>query len=196
MNGQLWTIILVAVVLGADAFSLSMGMGIKGTSRRYAIRFSILVGIFHVFMPLLGLSLGLAAGKILGVWAGRIGAVVLLYIGLEMIWKSYQELKTRVVTVTETRDALACNDNKTNADGWASLLVLTISVSIDALTVGFSLGTIQAPILFTVMIMGVIAGTMTMLGFKGGRIFSRVVGSYSQVVGGLVLLALAFRMAF
>jgi putative Mn2+ efflux pump MntP len=113
-----------------------------------------------------------------------------------MIWKSYQELKTRVVTVTETRDALACNDNKTNADGWASLLVLTISVSIDALTVGFSLGTIQAPILFTVMIMGVIAGTMTMLGFKGGRIFSRVVGSYSQVVGGLVLLALAFRMAF
>ncbi|HNX92197.1 MAG TPA: manganese efflux pump MntP family protein [Syntrophomonas sp.] len=196
MNGQLWTIILVAVVLGADAFSLSMGMGIKGASRRYAMRFSILVGLFHIFMPLLGLSLGLAAGKFLGVWAGRMGAVVLLYIGLEMIWKSYQELKMREVTFTEARESLSCNDSERNADGWVSLLVLTISVSIDALTVGFSLGTIKAPILFTVIIMGIIAGSMTMLGFKGGKILSRAVGSYSQAVGGLVLLALAFKMAF
>jgi len=196
MNGQLWTIILVAIVLGADAFSLSMGMGIRGASRRYAMRFSILVGLFHIFMPLLGLSLGLVAGKLLGVWAGRIGAVVLLYIGLQMLWKSYQELKMRAVTFTEIRESISGNDSKQNADSWVSLLILTISVSIDALTVGFSLGTIKAPILSTVIIIGVIAGSMTMLGFKGGKILSRVVGSYSQAVGGLVLLALAFKMAF
>lgn len=196
MNGQLWTIILIAVVLGADAFSLSMGMGIKGVSRRYEIRFSALVAGFHVLMPLLGLSLGLAAGKVLGVWAGRIGAVVLAYIGLEMLWKSYRELKPRPVSFTEARDLLTNNNREKKADTWVSLLVLTISVSIDALTVGFSLGTIKAPILFTVIIMGIIAGIMTILGFKGGKIFSRAVGSYSQAVGGLILLALAFKMAF
>jgi putative Mn2+ efflux pump MntP len=37
---------------------------------------------------------------------------------------------------------------------------------------------------------------MTMLGFKGGKLFSRVIGSYSQAIGGLVLLALAIKMAF
>lgn len=196
MNGHIWTIILVAIILGADAFSLSMGMGIKGASRRYEIRFSLLVGLFHVLMPLLGLSLGLAAGKVLGVWAGRIGAVVLIYIGLEMLWKSYRELKPQVVTFAETRESLSYNDNEINADNWVSLLILTVSVSIDALTVGFSLGTIKAPILFTVVIMGIIAGSMTMLGFKGGKILSRVVGSYAQAVGGLVLLGLAVKMAF
>lgn len=196
MNGQLWTIILVAIVLGADAFSLSMGMGIKGVSRRYEIRFSLLVGLFHVFMPLLGLSLGLAAGKILGVWAGRIGAIILVYIALEMILKSYRELKPRVVTFAETRESLSNQNSRISADRWVSLLILTVSVSIDALTVGFSLGTLQAPILFTVVIMGIVAGTMTMLGFKGGRRLSRAVGSYAQAVGGLILLALAVKMAF
>lgn len=196
MNGQLWTIILIAIVLGADAFSLSMGMGIKGVSRRYEMRFTLLVAVFHVLMPLLGLSLGLAAGKVLGIWAGRIGAIVLLYIGLEMLWKSYQELKPQTISLAEAKEILINNDREKNTDTWVSLLLLTISVSIDALTVGFSLGTIKAPIAFTVTIMGIIAGIMTMLGFKGGRVFSRAVGSYSQAIGGLILLALAFKMVF
>ena len=196
MYEQMGTIILVAIVLGADAFSLSMGMGIKGASRRYAIRFSLLVGLFHVLMPLLGLSLGLAAGKVLGVWAGRIGAVVLVYIGLEMIWKSYRELQPRVITLAKARASLDRSEQAMSADKWPSFLILTVSVSIDALTVGFSLGTIKAPILLTVVIMGMIAGSMTLLGFKGGKILSRSVGSYSQAAGGLILLALAGKMAF
>lgn len=195
MNGQFWTVILVAIVLGADAFSLSMGMGIRGVSRRYEWRFSATVGVFHVFMPLIGLSLGIAAGKVLGVWAGRIGAIVLLYIALEMMWKSYRELKPRVLSFEKARGSLSPREDKPS-DSWISLLVLTTSVSIDALTVGFSLGTLNAPILFTVLIMGAVAGTMTMLGFKGGKLFSRAVGSYSQAVGGLILLALAIKMAF
>jgi len=195
MNGQFWTIVLVAIVLGADAFSLSMGMGIRGVRRCYELRFSSLVAVFHVLMPLLGLSLGLAAGKVLGVWAGRVGAVVLAYIGLDMLWKAYRELKPQVTSFSAAKASLAANKANSN-DSWVSMLVLTVSVSIDALTVGFSLGTIKAPILFTVIIMGLVAGTMTMLGFRGGRIFSRAIGSYSQAVGGLVLLGLAFKMAF
>lgn len=195
MQVQFLTVLLVAIVLGADAFSLSMGMGIKGVSRRYELRFSVMVAIFHVLMPLLGLGLGLAAGKFLGIWAGRIGAVVLAFIGVEMLRKAYHELRPQVVSFNEARDSLSGDKGRLN-DEWISLLVLTISVSIDALTVGFSLGTIKAPILFTVLVMGLVAGSMTWLGFKGGKIFSRLVGSYSQAVGGLVLLVLAIKMAF
>jgi putative Mn2+ efflux pump MntP len=39
MVEQYTTIILVAVVLGLDAFSLSMGMGLKGVTRRFEIKF-------------------------------------------------------------------------------------------------------------------------------------------------------------
>ena len=195
MQGELSTVILVAVVLGADAFSLSMGMGLKGVSRRYELRFALLVTLFHVLMPLLGLSLGMAAGNYLGVWAGRIGAVILAYIGLEMLWKAYQELKPRLIAFSEARKLLSESSLDTN-EAWPSLLLLTTSVSIDALTVGFSLETIKVPVLTTVLIIGLVAGCMTMLGFKGGKIFSRVAGSYSQAAGGLVLTALAIKMAF
>lgn len=195
MQGDLLTVILVAVVLGADAFSLSMGMGLKGVSPRYERRFSSLVAIFHVLMPLLGLSLGMVAGNYLGVWAGRIGAVILAYIGLEMIWKAYGEIRPRSFSFKEGKKSLV-NGKFDLGTGWVSMILLTTSVSIDALTVGFSLGTIKAPILTTVLIMGLVAGSMTMLGFKGGKIFSRLVGSYSQAVGGLVLVALAIKMAF
>jgi len=195
MQGQLLTIILVAIVLGADAFSLSMGMGIKGVSRRYEQRFAVMVGIFHVLMPLLGLSLGLVAGKLLGIWAGRIGAVVLAFIGVEMLRKAYQEIRPQSVLFSKARASLM-EDKLTMNDEWFSLVLLTTSVSIDALTVGFSLGTIKAPILLTVLIMGLVAGSMTMMGFKGGKLFNRMVGSYSEAVGGLVLLALAVKMAF
>ena len=54
------TIIVVAIVLGMDALSLAMGMGLRGVSRNYEMRFVLTVGILHVLMPLLGLSLGLA----------------------------------------------------------------------------------------------------------------------------------------
>jgi len=195
MHGELLTVLLVAIVLGADAFSLSMGMGLRGVSRRYEIRFSSMVALFHVFMPLLGLSIGMAAGKYLGIWAGRIGAVVLAYIGIEMLMKAWREIKPHSIPFKEARESMGQSRFETG-DRWASLILLTVSVSIDALTVGFSLGTIKAPILTTVLIMGAVAGIMTMLGFKGGKIFSRMVGSYSQGIGGLVLLALAVKMAF
>ena len=72
--------------------------------------------------------------------------------------------------------------------------MLAVSVSIDALTVGFGLGTLRVPILLTVVIMGATAAVMTIAGFIGGRIFSRLVGSYAQIIGGMILLGLAVRL--
>ncbi len=194
MIEQLLTIILVAVVLGIDSLSLAMGIGLKGVSRSYELKFCILVSIFHVFMPLLGLSLGIAAGNLLGVWAGRIGAAVLVYLGCDMLWKGYKESRPQVYAF-DWGQKLMVGDIKTN-EGWIKLTMLTASVSIDALTVGFSLGTMfQTPVLYTVITIGFIAGLMTLLGFKTGKSAGHIMGSYSQMVGGLVLLSLAIKMA-
>ena len=72
--------------------------------------------------------------------------------------------------------------------------MLAVSVSIDALTVGFGLGTLRVPIFFTVVLMGATAAVMTMAGFMGGKVFSRLVGSYAQIFGGIILLALAVKL--
>jgi len=78
MGEQFVTVAIIAVVLGMDAFSLALGLGLKGVSYRYEIKFSGLVALFHVFMPLMGLYLGVVSGRFLGVWAQRLGAVVLI----------------------------------------------------------------------------------------------------------------------
>ena len=194
MLEQFITILLVAIVLGADSFSLAMGMGLRGVSRSYEYKFSSMVGIFHVIMPLIGLTLGMAAGNLLGVWAARLGAVVLAYMGGDMIWKGYKEMQPHFFKLSQGQGMIEKKDNL--ADGWINLTVLTTSVSIDALTVGFSLGTLfTLPIYYPVLMIGSVAGIMTMAGFQGGRFFSRLIGAYAQVVGGLVLITLAVKMA-
>ena len=186
---------VVAIVLGADSFSLAMGMGLKGVNRSYELKFASMVGIFHILMPLIGLNLGIVTGNLLGVWAGRLGAAVLAYIGGDMLWKAYCETRPQALQFSEGKQQLASQMKL--AEGWLNLTMLTTSVSIDALTVGFSLGTLtQSPVFYTVVIIGLTAGAMTLLGFKGGKLFSRMVGSYAQMLGGLVLLLLAAKMAF
>ncbi len=194
MLEQLITIILVAIVLGLDAFSLSLGIGLRGISRKNALKFAGTIAVYHILMPLIGLNIGIAAGNLLGIWAARLGAVALTYIGIELLFKGYREIKPRNVTFSEARRSI---EIKTVTDTkWTDILMLGFLVSIDALTVGFGLGTLRMSILLTCLIIGVVAGIMTLLGFMGGRVFSRVAGSYAQIMGGIILLILAVKMLF
>ncbi len=192
MLEQLVTIVFVAIVLGLDAFSLALGYGLRGISRANALKFTGTITIYHILMPLIGLNIGLAAGKLLGVWAARLGGAALAYIGMEMLIKGYKVIKARTVTFAEVRTLIEPtiqNDIK-----WKDILLLGFLVSIDALTVGFGLGTLRVSILLTCLIIGIVAGVMTLTGFLGGRLFSRIAGSYAQIAGGVILLVLAAKM--
>jgi putative Mn2+ efflux pump MntP len=191
---NLITIILVAAVLGADSLSLALGMALRGVSPKFEYKFSATVGLFHVIMPMIGLKIGLAAGNLLGVWAARIGALVLVWLGVDMLLKGYRSSRPHIYKFSQGKEVMA-SEPKSGQEGWA-LLLLATSVSIDALTVGFSLGTFKMPILLTVIIMGIIAGSMTLLGFKSGKLFSRLMGSYAQMAGGTILVLLALKMVF
>lgn len=195
MFEQYITIVLVAVVLGLDAFSLSMGMGLKGVTRNFEVKFAASVGVLHVIMPLIGLNLGVAAGRFLGVWAARVGAVILAYIAVDLLMKGYRQMRPRSYKFNESAELFGSGEQEIKmASDWGSILVLAVSVSIDALTVGFGLGTFRVPIFMTVVLMGFTAAAMTLIGFLGGRVFSRLIGSYAQIAGGVILLALAVKL--
>jgi len=71
---------------------------------------------------------------------------------------------------------------------------LAASVSLDALSVGFSLGTIRADIFMTVMIIGIIAGLMTGMGLVLGRIMGTRLGEKAELFGGLALLLIGIKL--
>ncbi len=193
MWGQVLTILLVAVVLGMDAFSLALVMALNGTSRAYEYKFAAAVATFHILMPLIGLSLGYTAGKILGFWASWLGAAVLAYVGVNFFREGYAEVKQHAVGFDRARQLMM--EGETRRDhGEKNLLLLTASVSMDALAIGFTLGTTQVPVLITVIIMGITAGIMTLLGFRGGKILGSMVGRYAQIAGGVILIMLAIKI--
>ena len=53
-----FTVLLVAIGLSMDTFSLSLGYGMFNLSKKNIIRISIIVGLFHFLMPLLGNRFG------------------------------------------------------------------------------------------------------------------------------------------
>lgn len=173
-------VLLVSVALGVDAFSVAIGIGLLGIKIKEILLVSGVVSIFHVFMPLIGLYLGAYLGNIAGPIASTIGALVLLAIGLNMLWDSL-------------RTPEPFKHSALNLKNPFSLILMAGSVSLDALTVGFGLGTLQVDLFLTVITMGITAGLMTAVGLLFGQGLSRVVGAKASLLGGIILVLIGLK---
>jgi len=177
---ELIWIIAVSIALGMDAFSFSLALGMIGIDNKIALRLSVVVAVFHVFMPLLGLWIGQKLGLLFGNVAVGIGAVILLWLGSKMILGAIRGSGEK---------------NIPSLKGFG-IFVLAGSVSLDALSVGFSLGTFVSMILPATLIMGFTAGIMTGGGILLGRRIGTWAGSKAEAVGGGILFLIGLRMAF
>lgn len=98
MIGEVLALSLMAFALGMDAFSVGLGMGMFKLRLRQIFKIGITIGIFHVWMPLLGIAAGKFLSNQFGAIAGYIGGVLLLVLGLQMILASFQKEESRFIT--------------------------------------------------------------------------------------------------
>lgn len=189
-------VVAVAIALGADAFSLALAIGLSGIRKRKMLHLSLVVAVFHVVMPLVGMLLGQALGVILGHYASLIGALILIGLGGRMLYKVYRP-STEHFSFEEAREALLRKNLSTDVSlSGFGMVVFAASVSLDALSVGFSLGTIRADIFLTVMIIGGTAGLMTGMGLVLGRVLGTWLGDKAELFGGLALLLVGIKLLF
>jgi len=189
-------VVAVAIALGADAFSLSLAIGLAGIRKGMVLRLSLVVAVFHVAMPLGGMMLGQALGSILGRYATGMGALVLIGLGGRMLYQVYRPT-TQHFPLGEARNAFFQNNLSTNSSlNGFGIYVLAASVSLDALSVGFSLGTIRTDLLITVLVIGVIAGLMTGIGLVLGSVMGTRLGDKAELLGGLALLLIGAKLLF
>jgi manganese efflux pump family protein len=187
------TVIAVAVALGTDAFSLAMGMGLTGLRRRTLVLFPVIVAIFHIFMPLMGMFAGHVLGELIGQVANIAGGIILIFIGAHTLYKSFFEDRDESFSFTSARQAF--QEKKRIATGsLGSLLVLATGVSLDALSVGFGLGTLGARLIGAVLTMGLIAGIMTFIGLILGNRLGGWLGKRAENLGGLILILIGFKI--
>lgn len=58
VTGEVFTLSLMAFALGMDAFSVSLGMGMASIRLKQIVKVGLTVGLFHIWMPLIGMLTG------------------------------------------------------------------------------------------------------------------------------------------
>jgi manganese efflux pump family protein len=177
--GELLTLILMAFALGMDAFSVGLGMGMFNLRLRQILKIGITIGIFHVWMPLLGMIAGKFLSNQFGTIATYIGGGLLLVLGVQMIWSSFKKEDSSVITPV----------------GFG-LIVFAFSVSLDSFSVGLTLGIYQAKTVLVLVCFGVAATLLTWMGLLIGRKVQHWLGGYSELLGGSILLAFGLKLLF
>ncbi|WP_408955446.1 manganese efflux pump MntP family protein [Natroniella sp. ANB-PHB2] len=172
-----YEIIFIGIALGMDALPLGIGVGIGGVNKRQALKFSLLVGALHIILPLFGLYIGALLGSYLGEIADYIGATVLILLGIHMI---YEELKEDQLEI--------------KLEGMGFFL-LPLSVSLDALTVGFSLGALGVEVYQMAIYFGAVALAMTTIGLTLGDRMGSVI-KRAGLIGGAILIGFGIKMIF
>lgn len=176
--GQFLTLLMIAFALGMDAFSLGVGVGMVGIRLREIVKVSITIGLFHVAMPVIGIAVGVYLSDLVGGIAVTIGGGVLMLIGLHMLWNGFAQKEQKSVLRTKG----------------LGLLLFAFSVSLDALTVGFSFGLMEVNTVLAISLFGVMGAAMSSCGLLLGRSVGGWLGEYSEIVGGLILLCFGLKI--
>lgn len=178
--GQLITIMIMAVALGLDAFSLGIGIGMKGIRLLHILRMSILIAIFHVLMPLVGFYAGEYFSSLLGQVTSYVAGGLLLLLGAHMIFNAFRSGESSFM------------DHRT----FTGTLMFAFSVSIDSFSVGVTLGMFRTDLWLTLFAFGLCGFLMSVVGLLIGRRANRNLGEYGEAVGGAILLAFGFLFIF
>lgn len=70
--GEILTLSIMAFALGMDAFSVGLGMGMAKLRNSQMLQIGVIIGLFHVIMPLFGMM----AGQFLPVRLARLQAIL------------------------------------------------------------------------------------------------------------------------
>jgi manganese efflux pump family protein len=180
-SAQLVVAELIALVfpLGLDTFAVGAALGTPGVSPAHRLRISLLFTAFEAGMPLIGLAVGAAVRHAIGATADYIAIGVLLAFGLYMLLGSENDEQARLDRLTQMHGA--------------SALLLGISVSLDELAIGFTLGLLRLPaglVIVLIVLIALQAFILTQLGLRLGNRLSERLREGAERVAGLALTAL------
>ena len=96
-----FTIVLIGISFSMDAFSLSLIYGMSKITKSQKIFLSLIVGIYHFFMPLIGLQFGNIINNLNIISLDLIASLILAYIGFDLIrsnYKNYSSKSLRIIS--------------------------------------------------------------------------------------------------
>ena len=174
-------ILLIAVGLAMDAFAVSIAAGTSGklAGKRATFRLAFHFGLFQAMMPVLGWLAGIYVADLISAFDHWVAFGLLLFVGARMI----------VSSVGSDTETFAKDPSK-----GASLVILSVATSIDALAVGLSLAMIRVNIWYPCVIIGLITALLSVIGIRAGKFFGRKLGPKMELIGGIILILIGLKI--
>lgn len=181
---NLYDVIIIGIALAMDAFGVTLGIGLNPIlNREHKIKFILSFAFFQFLFTYVGGFLGYLFDIYITSISSITGGIIIVIIGILAIIDGFHEKENEVLIKNST------------------CLILGISVSIDALVIGFTIfHEASNKILLCVnsILIGLITLFICTLGFIICRYIKRIkfVTEYSNFFAGIILLFFGLKMIF
>jgi putative Mn2+ efflux pump MntP len=174
-------LILFVLPLGLDTFAVATALGIVGLPSRQRLRVSLLMSSFEMAMPVVGLLLGRVLGQLVGRGADYVAIGVLALLGLWMVVHEEEGEGAKVAQLAGGQVLV--------------LLALGISISLDELAIGFTIGLLHLSLWLAIVLIGVQAFLFAQIGMRLGVRLNDRLRERAERLAGLALIGLAILLS-
>ena len=164
---------LIAISLSIDAFSLSLSLGTTSPKKDIVLKMSIIVGLFHFIMPILGSLIG---NLFIIDYSNIIIFIIFIILIIEMLFNN--------------------NDSDIKVLNIINIIIIAFIVSIDSFTVGIAIGLNKELILIPSLIFSLISTISTYIGLTTGKYLNNKYQDKSKYIGIIILLIVALKYLF
>ena len=177
---MIWEVLVLGFVLSLDNFRVSIALGTVPFGLRRAVQVALTFGLWDAIMPLVGLLIGRQIGEAVGDVAELVGAAALGGYGLYLVISALR------------------NPEPDELDHPWALFGIPLTLSLDNLLAGASLGILGLSPWFSAAVFGVMTAVMSLVGLQLGRAAARLVRIRSDLLGGvtLIMAAVALPLVF
>ena len=172
------TLLLLAFALSLDSFRVSLGLGALKLSRLRQAQIVVAFGLCDGLAPLIGVLIGQSVIKYIGAWTEPLGPLALFAYGAYVIYVSWRY----------------AGKKGEESERWI-VLGLPLTLSLDNLIAGASLGLVGFHLLPSVLVIGGMSALMSIVGLRLGRLAVNYLNVKAELVGGIALVCIALVLA-
>jgi manganese efflux pump family protein len=168
-------IILLGVLAGLDNVQVAAAISMAPLTRARRALFALAFCACEIGAPLVGLLLIGSLRTRWGLWLDRAAPLIIVACGATIIFLAFRD-----------DDQL----EKLVNHRW-TVIGVPLSLSLDNLLIGISLGTLDYPLPLAAATIGSVSAFMCVCGIAGGARLRRWIPEYAEVVSGVYLIAIA-----
>lgn len=180
---SIWPLLGIGLVLSLDNGRVAIVLGTVPFGLRRALQIALIFGVWDGVMPLVGLLLGRSVGDAIG---SEASSAVLDYVGSAVLGGYGLYLLIQALRSPEPADEI---DNP-----WITLFGIPLSLSVDNLVGGASLGLLGFAPWVPALVFGATTMVMSFVGLLIGRFAAGLIRIRTDLLSGVALICAAIAL--